>query len=323
MSVTERDTGVLTPESGDDFTERPPKCDSRENMQTDTCRLRTTPEPSAIKLEQPSPQPAVDVHMGMRFTNFFIDEILKPHFGKGDSYQDSPFTSTLKSECSLLTQKFSGIIHRPIPTFTQTQQTNSVQSTALDLRRDRQIKKDKTKVECTEASNRSPSQCVRQEKTGSPVDILQPSVGETAPRSPSPTSSVGENGKPNLLWPAWVYCTRYSDRPSSGPRSRRNRRQDKVVQEKRPRTAFSASQLDRLKNEFEQSRYLTESKRQDLARELNLNESQIKIWFQNKRAKLKKATGVRNGLALHLMAQGLYNHSTSGKREEEEIDVES
>lgn len=32
--------------------------------------------------------------------------------------------------------------------------------------------------------------------------------------------------------------------------------------------------------------------------------------FQNKRAKLKKASGPRGELALQLMAQGLYNHST-------------
>ncbi|RWS30141.1 engrailed-like protein [Leptotrombidium deliense] len=118
------------------------------------------------------------------------------------------------------------------------------------------------------------------------------------------------NTQPNMLWPAWVYCTRYSDRPSSGPRSRRMKKKEKKGDEKRPRTAFTAEQLARLKQEFNESRYLTEKRRQDLARELKLNESQIKIWFQNKRAKIKKATGTRNPLALHLMAQGLYNHST-------------
>lgn len=37
-----------------------------------------------------------------------------------------------------------------------------------------------------------------------------------------------------------------------------------------------------------------------------------KFFFQNKRAKLKKASGERPVLALHLMAQGLYNHTASG-----------
>lgn len=30
------------------------------------------------------------------------------------------------------------------------------------------------------------------------------------------SSKSGEDGKVPTLWPAWVYCTRYSDRPSSG-----------------------------------------------------------------------------------------------------------
>lgn len=81
-------------------------------------------------------------------------------------------------------------------------------------------------------------------------------------------------------------------------------------EEKRPRTAFSAEQLARLKREFAENRYLTERRRQQLSRDLGLNEAQIKIWFQNKRAKIKKASGQKNPLALQLMAQGLYNHST-------------
>ena len=103
-----------------------------------------------------------------------------------------------------------------------------------------------------------------------------------------------------------------------GPRSRKHNKKEKKQDDKRPRTAFTNEQLARLKREFDENRYLTEQRRQDLARELKLNESQIKIWFQNKRAKAKKSTGVRNGLALQLMAQGLYNHTTV-----EHLDVES
>ena len=87
---------------------------------------------------------------------------------------------------------------------------------------------------------------------------------------------------------------------------------------KRPRTAFTSSQLTRLKHEFEKCKYLTGEKRQYLANELNLNESQIKIWFQNKRAKIKKSSGSKNPLALQLMAQGLYNHGSSLKNEDDE-----
>ncbi|XP_078714086.1 homeobox protein engrailed-2 [Lampetra fluviatilis] len=145
---------------------------------------------------------------------------------------------------------------------------------------------------------------------GSPAGACGVGAGAAAGADGQPPSGV----KP-LMWPAWVYCTRYSDRPSSGkcPRIRKakKRAEGGGCEPKRPRTAFTPEQLSRLKAEFQASRYLSEARRQALARDLQLSEAQVKIWFQNKRAKLKKANGVRNELALQLLAQGLYNHSTT------------
>lgn len=77
-----------------------------------------------------------------------------------------------------------------------------------------------------------------------------------------------------------------------------------------------------VQREFNENRYLNERRRQELSAELGLNEAQIKIWFQNKRAKIKKTSGQKNPLALQLMAQGLYNHSTVPlTKEEEELEM--
>lgn len=80
--------------------------------------------------------------------------------------------------------------------------------------------------------------------------------------------------------------------------------------------------LSGIQREFNENRYLNERRRQELSGELGLNEAQIKIWFQNKRAKIKKSSGQKNPLALQLMAQGLYNHSTVPlTKEEEELEM--
>ena len=57
---------------------------------------------------------------------------------------------------------------------------------------------------------------------------------------------------------------------------------------RRARTAFTYEQLVSLENKFRQTRYLSVCERLNLALALNLTETQVKIWFQNRRTKWKK-----------------------------------
>ena len=111
--------------------------------------------------------------------------------------------------------------------------------------------------------------------------------------------------------PAWVFATRYSDRPSGGRNRRQGKRKAETGEssaEKKQRTAFNSEQLERLQREFTANQYLTEERRKNLCSELGLSESQLKIWFQNKRAKVKKNCDQKGTLAKALSQQGIYNH---------------
>ncbi|CAH8548390.1 unnamed protein product [Dicrocoelium dendriticum] len=57
---------------------------------------------------------------------------------------------------------------------------------------------------------------------------------------------------------------------------------------RRARTAFTYEQLVTLENKFKTTRYLSVCERLNLAVALNLTETQVKIWFQNRRTKWKK-----------------------------------
>uniref|UniRef100_A0A8C5QXN7 NK1 homeobox 2 n=1 Tax=Leptobrachium leishanense TaxID=445787 RepID=A0A8C5QXN7_9ANUR len=57
---------------------------------------------------------------------------------------------------------------------------------------------------------------------------------------------------------------------------------------RRARTAFTYEQLVALESRFRSSRYLSVCERLSLALTLQLTETQVKIWFQNRRTKWKK-----------------------------------
>ncbi|XP_060246735.1 homeobox expressed in ES cells 1 [Meriones unguiculatus] len=58
---------------------------------------------------------------------------------------------------------------------------------------------------------------------------------------------------------------------------------------RRPRTAFTQNQVEALESVFRVNCYPGIDIREDLAQELNLEEDRIQIWFQNRRAKLKRS----------------------------------
>ncbi|CAF3412863.1 unnamed protein product [Rotaria socialis] len=62
----------------------------------------------------------------------------------------------------------------------------------------------------------------------------------------------------------------------------------KNKKQRKPRTAFTDAQLNTLEKNFERQKYLSVQERLELANRLNLSDTQVKTWYQNRRTKWKR-----------------------------------
>ncbi|XP_068212527.1 homeobox protein MSX-2-like [Palaemon carinicauda] len=137
-----------------------------------------------------------------------------------------------------------------------------------------------------------------------PPTILTTPMIKSPPMSPPPTAHE-ESRSPSPKSPSSPLLPdedhldegRDADDDPAGmpgdPNSSSLRRDDDKKKPRRRRTAFTHAQLAYLERKFRVQKYLSVADRSDVAEALNLSETQVKTWYQNRRTKWKRQNQMR------------------------------
>nr|XP_026242933.1 homeobox protein DLX-4 [Urocitellus parryii] len=86
-----------------------------------------------------------------------------------------------------------------------------------------------------------------------------------------------------------------SEKPVLSPDASQQHLLAPTKKQRKPRTIYSSLQLQHLNQRFQHTQYLALPERAQLAAQLGLTQTQVKIWFQNKRSKYKKLLKQNSG----------------------------
>jgi homeobox protein Nkx-2.2 len=115
-----------------------------------------------------------------------------------------------------------------------------------------------------------------------------PGDSNSGSHTPHPIDSMPDV-KPPISSPDDVKSETSEDIKSGGDSQTNGQNSDQPPKKRKRRVLFSKAQTYELERRFRQQRYLSAPEREHLASILRLTPTQIKIWFQNHRYKLKRA----------------------------------
>ncbi|XP_061525676.1 homeobox protein HMX2-like [Phycodurus eques] len=120
----------------------------------------------------------------------------------------------------------------------------------------------------------------------------------------------GENGCENDAFEeAWVVPRRHEAGSRETVVGDTSEPRPAAGAKKKTRTIFSKRQIFQLEATFDVKRYLSSSERAGLAGALQLTETQVKIWFQNRRNKLKRQLSADDDGPASAHVQSVYKES--------------
>nr|XP_056706454.1 NK1 transcription factor-related protein 2 [Euleptes europaea] len=124
--------------------------------------------------------------------------------------------------------------------------------------------------------------CEAEPPQGSEPEEEEPPGRAGSRSAPPPAAALAALHSPDLA------ASSDADEAGSPAACKRRRAEAGCAKPRRARTAFTYEQLVALESKFRATRYLSVCERLNLALALSLSETQVKIWFQNRRTKWKK-----------------------------------